>query len=113
MDIQTLTDAQLIQRVTKLDARIYVDGPDNPDPDGELAEELSLAEQECNRRFGTDAMDVLASYWTASHAGSDDRVSQAMEDPQTLVEIAKGTHVHQSQGQFGSCKCGVLAQFIK
>lgn len=111
-DLIKLDDAQLLQRLTKLDAKVY-DGDPQPGLD-ELEVELDLAGQEVNRRFGTDACDLLASYWTASHAAADDRVRDAEEMPEVLVEIAKGEHVHRpSERRNGNCICGVQAEQIE
>ena len=122
MDVTQISDQELLQRLTQLDRELYdepaegwANWPTTPEQarhGAELADAMQATEQEIERRFGEGANDVLASYWTAAHADGADGDRQAHEDPQTLIEIANGTHQHASVNG-GTCKCGVLPQYIQ
>lgn len=53
---------------------------------------MDSASQEIEARWGADASDNLAEYFTASHASYEDMVRMARESADLLVELAKGEH---------------------
>lgn len=53
---------------------------------------VNNATQEIEVRWGAEAHDNLAEYFTASHASRDDMLRLAREQADLLVEIAKGEH---------------------
>lgn len=61
------------------------------------------AETEIDRRFGVGASDRLSGYFTASHADADDMIRVVADDPDLIVEIAKGEHICTPAPV---CRCG-------
>lgn len=69
------------------------------------------ADQEIDRRFGYGACDLLASYFTASHASTADTLRMANEQTDLLAEIARDQHRCTRREGIGSrCRCGAIVQ---
>lgn len=71
---------------------------------------------EFTNRFGDDASDLMAEYFTASHASPDDAIQMARTNTDLLVEIITDTHdcgnregdLRRIQGSLDRyvCRCG-------
>lgn len=70
-------------------------------------DQISLAGAVVDQRFGPDATDLLASYFTASHASTEDCIWWARERTEVLVEIARDVHQCQIEPS-GQCRCGAI-----
>lgn len=72
-----------------------------------LAEQCNTVGHVIDSRFGPDSVDLLASYFTASHASANDAIWWARERTEILVEIARDVHQCHLEPS-GRCRCGAI-----
>jgi len=102
-----LTDQDLLTRFVTVDAEMG-DADIDPRLVDEAEAELAMLEAEVTRRFGENALDNLANWWTPSHASHEDVLQMAREETDHLVELLRGHNCdNESVNQCtGCCWCG-------
>lgn len=120
-ELEKMTPAQLLEFAFYWSNQMG-DGDINPDT---CSCNYLSARQEMESRWGADASDLLAEYFTASHASYEDMARMAREQADLLVEVAKGEHdcgAHEGDFEYHSaqrdsqghqhsvyrCRCGRL-----
>lgn len=104
--LATLSDKDLLVKFYELQSNWDTAPADDAET---LYEQCNTVGHVIESRFGPDSVDLLASYFTASHASADDAIWWAQNRTEVLVEIARDAHRCQAEPS-GRCRCGAIAQ---